>query len=110
VHSARAIAQANMIGASTALTTVHCCLIGVLGANFGPPILAALGVTNPISRGVGLGGGGLAIAAASLAGPDPAAFPFAVLSMTLTSTMSTFLYAMPWFQRLVFWVAGVSQV
>jgi len=105
--AALAIVQANMIGASTALTTVHCCVIGVLGANFGPNILAALGMNNPISRGVGLGGGGLAVAAASLAGPDPAAFPFAVLSMTLTSTISTFLFTMPWFQRLVFWVAGV---
>jgi hypothetical protein len=37
-----------MIGASTALTTVHCCLIGVLGGNFSPVILDAIGITNPV--------------------------------------------------------------
>jgi len=52
--AALAVTQARMFGASTALTTVHCCLIGVLGGNFGPLLLDAVGITNPISRGLGV--------------------------------------------------------
>ena len=61
--TALAVTQADMVGASTALTTVHCCLIGVLGGNFAPLILDMAGIENPISRGLGIGGSGLALAA-----------------------------------------------
>ena len=47
--------------ASTALTTVHCCFVGLLGANFGTAICDALGLQNPIARGVANGGSGLAL-------------------------------------------------
>jgi putative effector of murein hydrolase len=106
--TALAVTQARMIGASTALTTVHCCLIGVLSGNFSPLILDALGLTNPISRGIGVGGSGLALGAASIASSEPAAFPFAVLTMSITSTIGTVLYSIPVFRRFVFWVAGVT--
>ena len=38
---------------------------------------------------------------------EPGAFPFAVLAMSITSTMSTLLYAIPAFQRLAFSLAGI---
>ena len=65
--AALAVVQAAMIGASPALTTVHCCLIGVFGANFGGSIMDAMGLTSPISRGVAQGGAGLAVGSAALA-------------------------------------------
>lgn len=107
--AALAVVQADMIGASAALTTVHCCLIGVFGANFGGSIMDALGLTSPISRGVAQGGAGLAVGSAALAQNDPSAFPFGTLTMSLASTIATVLFSMPSFQRLVFWVAGLSR-
>lgn len=107
--AALAVVQAEMIGASAALTTVHCCLIGVFGANFGGSIMDALGLTSPISRGVAQGGAGLAVGSAALAQNDPSAFPFGTLTMSLASTIATLLFSMPSFQHLVFWVAGISR-
>jgi putative effector of murein hydrolase len=106
--AAMAVVQAAMIEASTALTTVHCCFIGLLGANFGPAICDALGLRNPIARGVANGGSGLALASAALASTDPAAFPFGTLTMTLTSTIATILFSMPPFQQMLFYIAGLS--
>ena len=42
--AALAVVQAGTISASTALTVVHCCLIGMLGANFGGPLLDFMGI------------------------------------------------------------------
>ena len=86
-----------MIGASTALATVQCCILGVSCANFGLPILDAVGQKNPIARGVAMGGSGLALAAAALAKDDPAAFPFGTLTMSLTSTFSTVFFRWTFF-------------
>jgi len=108
--AALAVVQAGMIGASTSLTTVHCCIIGVLGANFGRPLCDLMRFNNPIARGVACGGSGLALASAALAQTDPAAFPFGTLTMSITSTIATFLFSIPAFQRLVFWVAGIEFV
>jgi len=108
--AALAVVQAGMIGASTSLTTVHCCIIGVLGANFGRPLCDLMRFNNPIARGVACGGSGLALASAALAQTDPAAFPFGTLTMSITSTIATFLFSIPAFQQLVFWVAGVEFV
>ena len=107
--AALAVVQAGMIGASTALTTVHCCIIGVLGANFATASLDLMGIKNPIARGVASGGSGLALSSAALATTDPAAFPFGTLTMSLTSTIATALFTVPSFQNLVFWVAGLSR-
>jgi putative effector of murein hydrolase len=107
--AALAVVQAGMIGASAALTTIHCCIIGISGANFGPPLLDAMGFKNPIARGIATGGSGLALAAAALAQADPAAFPFGTLTMSLTSTFATVLFSIPSFQRLVFWIGGLPR-
>jgi putative effector of murein hydrolase len=108
--AALAVVQAGMISASTALTTVHCCIIGVLGANFATALLDAMKILNPIARGVAAGGSGLALSSAALATTDPAAFPFGTLTMSLTSTIATALWSFPAFQKLVFWTAGMPRV
>ncbi|KAJ1493869.1 LrgB-like family-domain-containing protein, partial [Baffinella frigidus] len=89
--AALAVVQAAMIGGPVPLTTVNCCLIGILGANFGPKYMDFLGLRSPVARGVATGGAGLALASAGLAASDPASFPFGALSMAITSTMSTIL-------------------
>ncbi|EKX42555.1 hypothetical protein GUITHDRAFT_111530 [Guillardia theta CCMP2712] len=93
--AALAIVQAGMIGASTALTTVNCCLTGIAGANFGPKLLDLFGQRDPIARGVATGGAGLALASAALALNDPLSFPFGALSMAITSTFATLLFSIP---------------
>jgi len=105
--TALAVAQARMIGASTALTTLHCCLIGLVSGNFSPILMDFFSITNPISRGLGVGGSGLALGAAAIASSEPGAFPFAVLTMAITSTISTMLYSIPPFQRWIFGLAGL---
>jgi putative effector of murein hydrolase len=106
--TALAVAQARMIGASTALTTLHCCFIGLTAGNFSPILMDFFSITNPISRGLGVGGSGLALGAAAIASSEPGAFPFAVLTMAITSTISTMLYSIPAFQRWIFGMAGLG--
>lgn len=107
--AALAVVQAAIIGASTALTTVNCCLVGITGANFGPKILDLFGVKNSIARGVATGGSGLALASAGLATLDPEAFPFGALSMSLTSTFATLLFSIPQFTQAVLFVMGTKE-
>eukprot|EP00293_Proteomonas_sulcata_P014446 CAMPEP_0184308884 /NCGR_PEP_ID=MMETSP1049-20130417/17216_1 /TAXON_ID=77928 /ORGANISM="Proteomonas sulcata, Strain CCMP704" /LENGTH=113 /DNA_ID=CAMNT_0026621657 /DNA_START=46 /DNA_END=387 /DNA_ORIENTATION=+ len=104
--TALAVVQAAIIGASTALTTVNCCLAGILGANFGPAFMDATQIDNPIARGCATGGGGLAVGAAALATSDPASFPFGALGMSLTSTFGTLLFTIPQFTEIVLKVMG----
>ncbi len=105
--AALAVVQAAILGASTSLTAVNACFTGISCANFGPALLTALGVRDPVARGVAQGGGGWALAAAGMISADPAAFPFAPLAMALTSAMATVLFCVPPFAAAAFAVAGV---
>ena len=43
----------------------------------------------------------------AVASSEPASFPFAVLTMAITSTLATLLYTLPPFRRLVLAAAGL---
>jgi putative effector of murein hydrolase len=63
-----------------------------------------LGITDPITRGLGIGSSsqGLGVAAIS---DEPDAFPFAAISMVLTAISATALVSIPAFKDLLIQVA-----
>lgn len=73
--AALAVVQAVTIGASTSLTTVNCCITGIMGANFASKLNDLFVISDPIARGIATGCSGLALASAALVQSDPAAFP-----------------------------------
>uniref|UniRef100_A0A6U4VXY5 LrgB-like protein n=1 Tax=Hemiselmis andersenii TaxID=464988 RepID=A0A6U4VXY5_HEMAN len=99
--AALAVVQAAVLGASTSLTTVNCCITGIMGANFGTKFNDLFHIVDPIARGLATGCSGLALASAALVQADPAAFPFGALGMALTSTWATILYSFPPFAKLI---------
>jgi putative effector of murein hydrolase len=74
------------------------CLTGILGASYGIPLLNALGVKDPICRGLGIGSSAQGLGVASMAG-EPDALPFASVAMVLTAVAATTLASIPSFRN-----------
>lgn len=69
---------------------------GIYGATFGASFMDALGITDPVSRGMGVGASGQGLGVASMM-KEPEAFPFAAVSMVLTAIAATTLVSIPAF-------------
>jgi putative effector of murein hydrolase len=94
VTMALAMALTEMIGGDVAIIALVVCLTGIIGASYGIPLLNAMGVTDPICRGLGMGSSAQGLGVASIAG-EPDAFAFASVAMVLTAVAGTTIVSFP---------------
>ena len=94
VTMALAMALTDMIGGDVAIIALVVCLTGIIGASYGIPLLDAMGVTDPIVRGLGIGSSAQGLGVASIAG-EPDAFAFASVAMVLTAVAGTTIVSFP---------------
>lgn len=94
VTMALAIALTNMIGGDVAIVAAVVCLTGIIGASYGVPLLDAMGIKDPICRGLGMGSSAQGLGVAAIAG-EPDAFAFASVAMVLTAVSATTLVSFP---------------
>lgn len=89
-----AIAITNIIKGNISQAAAVVVLTGIFGATFGASFLTSLGITDPVARGMGIGGSGQGLGVASLMN-EKEAFPFAAISMVLTAIGATTLVSIP---------------
>lgn len=110
VTTALAMSISKIIGGDASVTASVNVITGVIGASVGTRLLSALGIENPMARGLAVGGSSFALGAASIV-HEKGAFPFAAIAMTLTALMSTCLISFEPFKHFLISVAlGVPQV
>lgn len=91
-----AIAITQIIKGNVSQACAVVVLTGIYGATFGAAFMDACGVTDPVSRGMGIGASGQGLGVASIM-HEKEAFPFAALSMVLTAVAATTLVSIPAF-------------
>jgi putative effector of murein hydrolase len=94
ITTALAMVIAKLLGGDTSIAAVLCVLTGMFAAMVGAKTLDAWGVTDPVSRGLGLGAAGQSLGAASIS-HEQEAFPFAAVNMVLTAVFATVLASIP---------------
>ena len=94
VTTALAMALTQMVGGDLSIVAAVVCLTGILGANYGIPLLNAMGITDPILRGLGMGSSAQGLGVTAIAA-EPDAFPFASVSMVLTAVCATTMTSIP---------------
>ncbi len=91
-----AVAITNIIKGNVPQACAVVVFTGIYGATFGASFMTALGITDPVSRGMGVGASGQGLGVASMM-KEPEAFPFAAVSMVLTAIAATTLVSIPSF-------------
>jgi putative effector of murein hydrolase len=104
ITSPLAMAIAAIIGADVSLAVSAVVLTGVFGANFGATILTALGIKDPVARGLGIGASAHGLGTAAFAN-EKDAFPFAAIAMALTASAATVVVSIPFFRRILLQLA-----
>ena len=94
VTTALAMAVTSMLGGDISIAASVVVLTGILGATFGRSIMDAMGVKDPIARGLGLGSAAQGLGVSALI-PEPDAFPFSAMAMVLTAVFATSLVSIP---------------
>jgi putative effector of murein hydrolase len=94
ITTALAMALTDMLGGDMSIVSAVVCLTGIIGASYGIPLLDALGVKDPICRGLGIGSSSQGLGVASMA-KEVDAFPFAAIAMVLTAIAATTLVSFP---------------
>lgn len=89
-----AIAITNILKGDIPQACAVVVLTGIYGATFGASFLTSLGITDPVARGLGVGGSGQGLGVASMMG-EKEAFPFAAIGMVLTAIGATTLVSIP---------------
>jgi len=82
------------VGGDISIAASVVVMTGVLGATYGKTLLTAMGVVDPVCRGLGIGASSQGLGVASIS-DEPDAFPFAAISMVLTAMCSTTLASFP---------------
>ena len=77
---------------------------GLIGANFGATILNALGISDAVARGLGIGAAAHGLGTAAFANEEDA-FPFAAISMALTASACTVLVSIPVIKKAILQIA-----
>ena len=99
-----AIAITKIIKGDISQAAAVVVLTGIYGASFGASFLTSLGITDPVSRGLGIGGSGQGLGVASMMN-EKEAFPFAAVSMVLTAIGATTLMSIPSVAEIVVSIA-----
>lgn len=94
VTTALAIACTNILGGDTSLAVLIVVMTGVLGATYGRTILDAMGIYDPVTRGLAVGGAAQGLGVTSMMS-EADAYPFAAMSMILTAISATVLVSIP---------------
>ena len=89
-----AIAITNIIKGNISQAAAVVCFTGIYAATFGASFLTSIGITDPVSRGLGIGGSGQGLGVASMMG-EKEAFPFAAISMVMTAVGATTMMSIP---------------
>lgn len=95
VTVALALPIAQGLEAPLAITAAAVLLQGILGANFGPGLMSAVGIKDTIARGLAAAGTAGGLGTASLTSKEPEALPFCALSYAMVGIFSTCLTAVP---------------
>ena len=98
------LAIAGLLGADASLAVSMVVVTGLVGANFGAAILDAVGVDDPVARGLGIGAAAHGLGTAAFADEEDA-FPFAAIAMALTGALTTVLATVPVVKRAVLTIA-----
>jgi putative effector of murein hydrolase len=107
ITSPLAMAIAGLFGASAATVSIAVSIVvvtGLFGANFGAASLTAVGIKNPVARGMGIGAAAHGLGTAAFV-EEKDAFPFSAISMALTATACTCLVSLPAVKKLVLSIA-----
>ncbi len=104
ITSPLAMAIAAIIGADVSLAVTAVVITGVFGANFGATILTALGIKDPVARGLSIGASAHGLGTAAFAN-EKDAFPFAAIAMALTASAATVVVSIPFFRRVLLQLA-----
>ena len=94
VTTGLAIVITQMLEGNMAITASVVVLTGIFGATVGRQLLDALGIEDPVSRGLGMGAAGQGLGVAAMM-PEKEAFPFAAINMVLTAMCATALVSVP---------------
>lgn len=94
VTMALAMALTDMIGGNVSIMAMVVCMTGIIGASYGVPLLNAMGVHDPICRGLGMGSSAQGLGVAAIAS-EPDAFAFASVAMIMTAVSATTLVSFP---------------
>lgn len=94
VTTALSMAIAAILGGDLSIAASVVVMTGIFGATYARRVLDALGVADPITRGLAVGASSQGLGVASLIG-EPDAFPFAAMSMVLTAVCATILVSVP---------------
>jgi len=89
-----AIAITNMLGGDISFACAVVVLTGIYGGTFGARTLTAVGIKDPVSRGIGIGASAQGLGVASMSN-EKEAFPFAAISMVLTAVAATIMVSIP---------------
>jgi putative effector of murein hydrolase len=95
VTVALALPIAQSLEAPLAITAAAVLLQGILGANFGPGLMSAVGIKDTIARGLAAAGTAGGLGTASLTSKEPEALPFCALSYAMVGIFSTCVTAVP---------------
>lgn len=94
VTTALSMALTQMLGGDISIAASVVVLTGIIGATYGKSFLTAMGITDPICRGLGIGSSSQGLGVASIA-DEPDAFPFAAIGMVLTAISATTIGSIP---------------
>lgn len=104
ITSPLAMAIAAILGADISLAVTAVVVTGVFGANFGASILSALGIKDPVARGLSIGAAAHGLGTAAFSN-EKDAFPFAAIAMALTASAATVTVSIPFFRRILLQLA-----
>eukprot|EP00980_Cylindrotheca_fusiformis_P009203 scaffold2003_cov139-Cylindrotheca_fusiformis.AAC.19 len=94
VTTALSMAIAAILGGDLSIAASVVVMTGIFGATYARRALDALGIQDPITRGLAVGASSQGLGVSTLIG-EPDAFPFAAMSMVLTAVSATLLVSVP---------------
>lgn len=94
VTTALAMACTAILGGDVSLGVLIVVITGVLGATYGRTLLDAMGIYDPVTRGLAVGGAAQGLGVTSMMS-EADAYPFAAMSMILTAISATVLVSIP---------------
>lgn len=105
VTTALAMAITAILGGDISIAASVVTLTGILGATYGRSLLDKMGISDPVTRGLGVGAAAQGLGVASML-VEPDAFPFAAMSMVLTAVSATVLVSIPAVKDVLVNLAG----
>jgi predicted murein hydrolase (TIGR00659 family) len=93
-----AIEIARILGTNLSLTAALVVVTGMVGAMIGPPLLTAVGLSNPVARGVAIGTTSHAQGTAAILQEGELQGAMSAIAMALAATFTAFIgpFLIPW--------------